>query len=181
MGQHHHHCSPRDGLTGAVVHYSAIDRGALQRHLARVQHRLQPSPAIALDDDRGAGVEVDIKVHSLTGGHREFSSCNLSGRDFDPGLQFAGEQQRHRISDAWHDAVHSRPRRALIATDDIRGLAVARENDPNLLVGSGLNPSFVPKGCQEAGAVRDPEQVHLHRGVFQIGCQVYPAGFVRAG
>ena len=84
-------CSPRDGLRGHAVNNLAFDACCVCADHASGQGRLEPEPAIAFQNDRGAGVEVNIDVHGLALAHVDGPADDLPWRNLQARVGLARE------------------------------------------------------------------------------------------
>src|SRR5437764_10596825 len=99
-----------------------------------MQDRLQPVLPIALGNNRGASIEIDVQVLSLSGSDCKASACDLTGGDLESRFGLARKQKRvHAIVCGEHNAVG----RSVAFVARNRSV-VGREHYSNLLVGTCL-------------------------------------------
>lgn len=59
-----------------------------------MQHGLETILPVALRDNRGAHIEINIQIFRLPSSYREIAARNLPGGNLDASLGFAGQLQR---------------------------------------------------------------------------------------
>src|SRR5262249_3708473 len=105
-----------------------------------MQHWLETILPIALHDDRGACVEINIQVFSLACSDGELSAGNLSGWDFDTRLRFARElKSMYAAVGAEHRTVRSI---SALVIRNLRCTVIVQQDDSNLLIISRLQLHF---------------------------------------